>query len=235
MKQKNTKIIQITSGKGPAECCWVVAQVLKCLMKEAQEADLITTIMHREKGPENGTLYSASIKLEGEDIALFLNDWLGTIQWTGQSKFRKYHKRKNWFVGINELGLNQQSTFDSRDIRFEFIRAGGPGGQHVNKVSTAVRATHLPSGEVVCASNTRSQLQNKHEAIKRMQEVLEIKALEQAKKQIQEGWQNHNELTRGNPVRTFKGTDFKPNHKRKHYKSKRKSDKQDFLKRLDEE
>lgn len=234
MEKKNEKIIQITSGRGPAECCWVVAQVLKFLLNEANESNIESTILHREQGIENGTLFSASLKLEGENLDSFLKNWLGTVQWIGQSKFRKYHKRKNWFVGVNELTLNQKFTFDSKNIRFEFTRSGGPGGQHVNKVSTAVRATHVPSGEVVFVANSRSQLQNKNEAIKRIEQVLEIKSLEQAKKQVQEGWKNHNELDRGNPVRKFKGTDFKPNFKSKNYKSKRKSSKQDFLRQLKE-
>ncbi|WP_422361416.1 peptide chain release factor H [Reichenbachiella sp.] len=234
MEKQNEKIIQITSGRGPAECCWVVAKVLKLLLNEANESNIESTILHREQGTENGTLFSASLKLEGKNLDSFLTNWLGTVQWIGQSKFRKYHKRKNWFVGVNELTLNQKNTFNSKDIRFEFTRSGGPGGQHVNKVSTAVRATHVPSGAVVFVSNSRSQLQNKHEAIKRMQEVLEIKSLEQDKKQVQASWQNHNELDRGNPVRIFKGTDFKPNYKNKNYKSNRKSSKQDFLRHLNE-
>jgi len=234
MKEKNEKIIQITSGRGPAECCWVVAQVLKFLIKEAEGQGIETAILHREQGIENGTLFSASLKLEGEKLNDFLKGWLGTIQWIGQSKFRKHHKRKNWFIGINELTLNQKNSFDQKDVRFEFTRSGGPGGQHVNKVSTAVRAIHIPSGEVVFVSNSRSQLQNKKEAMKRMQQVLEIKSLEQAKNQIQNGWKNHNELDRGDPVKVFKGTDFKPNHRNKNYKSKRKSDKQGFLRQLND-
>ena len=234
MADKSEKIIQITAGRGPAECCWVVARVLKFLVKEAHESGINTTILHREPGMENGTLFSASLRLEGEKLTLFLKNWLGTVQWIGQSKFRKHHKRKNWFIGINELALNRKITFDQKDIRFEFTKSGGPGGQHVNKVSTAVRATHVPSGEVVLVSNSRSQWQNKNDAIRRMQQVLEIKSLEQAKKQLQDGWKNHNELDRGNPVRVFKGTDFKPDHRSKKYKSKRKAEKQKFLRQLND-
>ena len=229
METKSEKIIQITSGRGPAECCWVVAKVLKFLMQEVDKEGIQSIILHQEQGIENGTLFSVSLRLQGHGLDDFLKNWLGTVQWVGQSKFRKHHKRKNWFIGVNELTLSQKNSFDQKDVRFEFTRSGGPGGQRVNKVSTAVRATHVPSGEVVFVSNSRSQLQNKKEAITRLQQVLEIKGLEQVKSQVQEGWRNHNELDRGNPVRVFKGTDFKPNHRSKNYKSKRKSDKQDFL------
>ena len=60
MKQK---IIQITAGRGPAECCWVVAQVLKYFLEEVQQAGLSYTIVQRIKGSENGTVQSATIKL----------------------------------------------------------------------------------------------------------------------------------------------------------------------------
>lgn len=229
------KIIQITAGRGPAECCWVVAHVLKVLLDEAGQSGLEHTMLYRESGVENSTLFSASVKLQGNKLDEFLGGWLGTVQWIGQSKFRKFHKRKNWFVSVNLLMLeNQQYTFKEKDIRYEFTKAGGPGGQHVNKVSTAVRATHEPSGEVVFVSQGRSQLQNKHEAARRLLEVLQVKALQVVKEQIKEGWGNHNQLDRGNPMRIFRGNDFKPNHQFKKYKSGRKSNKQEMLKRLDE-
>jgi len=233
MENNNEKIIQITSGRGPAECCWVVAQVLKLLMQEANALGLTTTVLHREKGTENGTLYSASVKLTGKSVAHFLEDWLGTIQWIGQSKFRKHHRRKNWFIGVNLLKTSNSYSFDTRDVKYEFTRSGGPGGQHVNKVSTAVRAIHVPTGETVFESNSRSQLRNKNEATLRLKQLLEIRTLDKIKGDIKEGWQNHNELDRGDPIRVFKGSDFKPNHERKKYKSKRKSDKQDSFRQLE--
>jgi peptide chain release factor len=229
------KIIQITSGRGPAECCWVVAQVLKQLLKEASDFGLNYEIIHREPGDENGTLKTASVKLEGKEINRFLENWIGTIQWIGQSAFRTMHKRKNWYVGVNELATDDTfSKVADADIRYEFTRSGGPGGQHVNKVSTAVRATHVPSGETVFVSQGRSQLQNKTEAKRKLLSRLEEKTLLATKERIKDEWANHDQLERGNPVRTFKGSDFKPNHKIEKYKSSRKRIKQQVLNRMDE-
>jgi len=228
-------IIQITSGRGPAECCWVVARVLKHLLKEAADVGLSYEIIHREPGEENGTLKMASVKLGGSDTEVFLESWVGTIQWIGQSSFRKFHKRKNWFVGINRLKSEESANIvTDSDIKYEFTRSGGPGGQHVNKVSTAVRAIHVPSGETVFVSQGRSQLQNKAEAKRRILDKLEEKKLLEVKERIKEEWENHDQLERGNPVRVFKGSDFKPNHKNKKYKSSRKSTKQQTLNRLDD-
>ncbi len=223
------KLIQITSGRGPAECCWVVAQVLKKLIQEAQNQGIKHDIVDRQTGNENRTLVSATIQLNGNDLTSFLESWVGTIKWVGQSQFRKHHKRKNWFVGVNEIdpiGLNLK--LNHNDIQFEAIRSGGPGGQHVNKVSTAVRAKHLPSGLSVLASDSRSQSQNKKKAKERLIQLLQIKDLEAKGDQIRSNWQNHNELERGNPVRTFQGSDFKSNKKRKSFKNKRQRLKQEL-------
>lgn len=229
------RIIQITSGKGPAECCWVVAQVLKKILLEAGKESIPHKIIHRELGEQNGTLKAATIEFSGDKVDNFLKSWIGTIQWIGQSKFRKLHKRKNWFIGINELQkVKTIVDIHDSDIRYEFTRSGGPGGQNVNKVSTAVRAIHITTGEVVFVSNGRSQFQNKKEAKVRLQKKLEEKLLLETKERIKDEWVNHNQLERGNPIRVFKGSDFKPNHMDKKYRSNRKSSKQKMLKRLDE-
>ena len=142
-----TKIIQITAGKGPAECSWVVAKVLKSLLKELVIQKLNYTILQQEKGEENGTVQSVTIQLSGDDklMAKFLKEWTGTVQWIGQSTFRKYNKRKNWFVGIFEIEQKQAIDLQSHEVKYQAIRSSGPGGQHVNKVCSAIRAIHEPT------------------------------------------------------------------------------------------
>lgn len=231
----DNKIIQITSGRGPAECCWVVAQVLKLMLNEAKEYKLDHRIVHKEPGIENGTINSVSLMIQGEEFATFLENWIGTIQWIGQSKFRKFHKRKNWYVGVNILPSDRElSHVNEKDIKYEFTRSSGPGGQHVNKVSTAVRATYTPDGQSVFVSQGRSQLQNKNEAKRRLLKLLEEKAIEGTKEKIKKEWENHTLLERGNPIRAFKGSDFKPNHQSKKHKSSRRRGKQNMLKDLED-
>lgn len=216
------KIIQITAGKGPAECTWVVAKVLKFLLAEAKELGIAHTILHREKGTENGTLLSATLQLEGKDITDFVRNWRGTVKWIGRSEFRKHHKRKNWFVGVHELDLSDEKfSFQHKDFKFEATRAGGPGGQHVNKVSTAVRATHLPTGLVILASESRSQSRNKKNAKERLINLLKVRRLQEKQEKAKNSWLNHHQLERGNPVRVFKGSDFKSEFVTKKYKRER--------------
>ncbi|WP_224994459.1 peptide chain release factor H [Cesiribacter sp. SM1] len=230
---KNEILIQITSGRGPAECCWVVAQVLKLLLQEARMKGLEPVVIGREPAMENGTLYSAAVKLEGQGVAEFLQQWEGSVLWVGQSPYRRHHKRKNWFVGISRLALAEGGyMLRDHDIRYEATRAGGPGGQHVNKVSTAIRATHLPTGLSVMASDHRSQLQNKKAARERLSHLLAGQRLRHQQESIQANWQQHNELARGNPVRVFRGSDFKPYHQPEKSRGQRPAQKQEWKKRL---
>lgn len=227
-----TKTIQFTAGCGPAECTWVVAKVLKTFIKNSSNAGISYTILHQEKGVENGTVQSVSLQLQGQNLTLFLKDWLGTIQWIGKSTFRKYHKRKNWFIGCFELKELKTLEVFERDIAFQAIRSSGPGGQHVNKVSSAVRAKHIPTGVQVLVSESRSQHQNKKLAINRLKEQLANYNIQQLQKNIQDEWENHLNLERGNPVQIFTGTDFKIQKKKKNYKSKRGQLKSDLRKEL---
>ncbi|MDQ1098032.1 MULTISPECIES: peptide chain release factor H [Chryseobacterium] len=217
------KLIQITSGRGPLECQWVVARVLKAFLEEAKNNTIDYEIIHREKGDENMTLKSVTLLLKAKEEHLtgFLKSWTGSICWTGKSTFRKLHKRSNWYIGIFELEGIQKITFSEKDIRFQATRSQGSGGQNVNKVSTAVRATHIPAGISVFAQDSRSQLENKKLAMMRLREKLMELHIRQLEKRMQDTWNNHLQVERGNPVRTFTGTDFKSHHRDLSFKKQR--------------
>jgi len=222
------RIIQITAGRGPAECTWVVAQVLKKVLDEAQEQQLETTLLQREVGQENGTVETATISIKGKNATTFANSWIGTIQWIGQSQFRKMHKRKNWFIGIFEIEAQKNASISENDIQYQAMRSSGAGGQHVNKVSSAIRATHIPTGIAVVSMDSRSQHQNKKLATERLLKKLEGETLQQLKNHVGKQWENQLNIQRGNPVRVFSGTDFKKNKVEKSYKGTRQKLKTDL-------
>ncbi|HSD13276.1 MAG TPA: peptide chain release factor H [Flavobacterium sp.] len=225
------KIIQITSGRGPAECTWVVAQVLKKVLQEAAALDMKATVLQHQAGSENGTVESAIVLLEGKGVTEFVASWIGTIHWIGQSTFRKFHKRKNWFIGIFEIERSKEMVFSEKDIQYQAMRSSGAGGQHVNKVSSAIRATHLPTGLSVVSMDSRSQHQNKKMATERLLIKLEEESLSKLKNQYQSQWENQLQIQRGNPVRIFEGTDFK---KLKNVKNN-KAERQQLKKNLKDE
>ncbi len=201
MKQINKIYLQITSGRGPAECCRVVALVLEQIIRQAREKKLVTDVLEREYGPLNRTLFSAILSIEGNDSHDLIEEWEGTIQWISQSPYRIYHKRKNWFIGIKTFQVPEAKDIDEKEFSYQTLRASGPGGQHVNKTESAVRAIHLPSGMSVTASEQRSQIQNKKLATERLLIKLSAWKVEQSMRLAQDNWSNHNNLQRGNPVK----------------------------------
>ncbi|MEG0927731.1 peptide chain release factor H [Chryseobacterium sp.] len=215
------KLIQITSGRGPLECQWVVSKVLKTFLEEVKENNIEYEIIHRENGDENLTLKSVTVLLKGKEIKEFLKTWLGSICWIGKSTFRKLHKRSNWFIGIFELENLKTIDFKERDIKFQTARSQGSGGQNVNKVNTAVRATHFPSKQSVFVQDSRSQLENKKLSIIRLKEKVMGVYIQQLEDKMKDTWSLNLQVQRGNPVRTFTGTDFKKNYQDKSYKRQR--------------
>jgi peptide chain release factor len=214
-------ILHITTARGPVECQLAAAKILSYMLREFRNEGLQAEVLQRTQGQENGTLVSALIEITGANASSYAKPWLGTIQWIQKSPYRPNHGRKNWFVGVHELTVPKESTWSEKDFQIQAIRSSGAGGQHVNKVSSAVRVTHLPTGISVFVQESRSQLQNKKVALKRLEQKLGEQAENELLKLAEEKWSQQTELERGNPVKTFSGMQFKPRKPDKTFKNKR--------------
>lgn len=93
-------MIQITSGKGPAECCRVVACVQRLMLKQAKQFGVDIQVLENREADLSGTFLSATMMAQGMQLEVFRREWEGTIRWIAQSPYRRYHQRKNWFVGV---------------------------------------------------------------------------------------------------------------------------------------
>ncbi|EEW1604972.1 peptide chain release factor H, partial [Escherichia coli] len=95
-------------------------------------------MLETETGRYSDTLRSALVSLDGDNAWALSESWCGTIQWICPSPYRPHHGRKNWFLGIGRFTADEKEQSDA--IRYETLRSSGPGGQHVNKTDSAVRA-----------------------------------------------------------------------------------------------
>jgi len=201
--------LQITSGRGPEECCWVVYKLSQRIMIEAKAAGINTKIIDMIPGVKMQTFKSALIALEGKDLSKLLTSFEGTIQWIGTSMFRPNHKRKNWFVSVSAFSPPPVARWSAKEFKIETMRSSGPGGQHANKTETSVRVTHMPTGFSAVAQEERSQHLNRKLATSRLHDLLRQKENETISDCSNSRWIHHNRLERGNPVRIYEGEEFR--------------------------
>jgi peptide chain release factor len=201
-------LLQLSAAQGPTECALAVAKGYALLQREALAQDVELELLESEAGPESGTLRSLLLALDGAAAETLARRWSGTLLWICPSPYRPTHRRKNWFFGGAIFELPTAS--DDASVRFEAVRASGPGGQHVNKTASAVRATHVASGISVKVQTERSQLANKRLALALIRRRLAERAETVAAGQRADRHQAHRDVDRGNPGRTFRGAAFVP-------------------------
>ncbi|MEM1060421.1 MAG: peptide chain release factor H [Verrucomicrobiota bacterium] len=195
--------VQCSSGEGPLECQRAVACVLPLFEREAAEQGLSVQVLERTPGGAPGCLASALLAVKGSGLSGFLAGWSGTVQWRAPSPFRPRHRRKNWFLGVTVFEVPETPNWDANDISVEAFRAAGPGGQNVNKVSSAVRVIHRPTGLVAVGREERSQQANRKLALARLHDALRDQAERQEASEQASRRLRHYRLVRGNPVRTI--------------------------------
>jgi peptide chain release factor len=195
--------LMLSAGRGPLECAWAVAALADRLAGDAARRGVGATVVERVPGDRPGTLLSVVLALTGPGAPALAAAWTGTLCWQAPSPYRPNHGRRNWYVIAQRCPLDApRRVFAESDVSMVPCRTGGPGGQNRNKVSTAVRATHRPTGIVVVVDTERHLGLNRRLAMQQLRERLEgddraaARALTEARRHI------HDELVRGDPVRT---------------------------------
>jgi len=202
-------LLQLSAGQGPVECSKAVGLALKAIEKQCREKDIKFDIVEAIEMKERGCFKSALLQLDstkGDSAKQLAESWQGAMLWVCQSQYRPKHKRKNWFFSGQMYEINETQL--DKGVTFQTCRASGAGGQHVNTTDSAVRATHTATGISVRVESERSQHANKRLARALLFQKLETAKLEQMTQQEKARWQQHWEVERGNPVRTFKGEKF---------------------------
>ncbi|WP_058912005.1 peptide chain release factor H [Entomohabitans teleogrylli] len=201
-------LLQLSSAQGPDECCLAVSKALARLSLEARTHGVAITVLEELPGRVSGTLRSALVVLEGAKAQYLAEVWCGSLLWVCKSPYRPGSQRKNWFIGA--AAFSPAAEGPDGTIRFDTLRASGPGGQHVNKTESAIRATHVESGISVRVQSERSQHANKRLALMLIAHRLEQHRQEQQAALKAQRRLFHHQIERGNPQRIFHGEGFTP-------------------------
>lgn len=201
----NNAIVTIQSGAGGTESQDWVRLMLRMYVRWAEKRKFKIKTLDLQPGDVAG-IKTVTLEIEGESAYGLLKSERGVHRFMRVSPFDANQRRQTSFARVDLIPVLEdveEVKIDDSEIEIDIYKASGPGGQHRNKVETAVRIKHLPTGIIVRSEDSRSQSDNKEQAMTELKNRLLFKMLEDRKQKLDELAGDKRDVSFGHQIRTY--------------------------------
>ena len=202
---KNNAILKLNAGAGGTESCDWCSMLYRMYTRWAERKGFSLEVLDYLDGDEAG-IKSVTFQVNGINAYGYLKSEKGVHRLVRISPFNAQGKRQTSFVSLDvmpDIEEDLDVEIDEKDLRIDTYRSSGAGGQHINKTSSAIRITHIPTGTVVQCQNERSQFQNKDKAMQMLKAKLYLLKQEANVEKLSDIRGEVKDIGWGNQIRSY--------------------------------